>query len=45
VQATILDQEATIPLLLGKKEEADIDLWKIRMESEGKKVVVSNLEK
>ena len=41
VQSAIMQQEETIPLLLSKKEEADMDLWRVRMESEGMKVVVS----
>lgn len=43
VQSAIMQQEETIPLLLSKKEEADMDLWRVRMESEGMKVVVSKL--
>lgn len=34
-----------MPVILSKKEEAEVDLWKVKMESEGMKVVVSKLEK
>jgi hypothetical protein len=44
VQSRIAEQEALMPELLHKKEEAEVDLWKVRMESEGMKVVVQKLE-
>lgn len=39
----MMQQEKLMPEIAGRKEEADMDLWKVRMETEGMKVVVSKL--
>lgn len=39
-----MEQEDNVMPLIARKQEAEVDLWKVRMESEGMKVVVSKLE-